>query len=57
MTLGLANGAQWNTDENSFVNKLNFNDGIINVNGGEGQEVKHVSEVPLFCHCSALSPG
>lgn len=40
MTLGLANGAQWNTDENSFVNKLNFNDGIINVNGGEGQEVK-----------------
>lgn len=40
MNLGLANGAQWNTDENSFVNKLNFNDGIINVNGGEGQEVK-----------------
>lgn len=40
MTLGLANGAQWNTNKNSFVNKLNFNDGIINVNGGEGQEVK-----------------
>ena len=40
MTLGLANGAQWNTNKNSFVNKLNFNDGIINVNGGEGQKVK-----------------
>lgn len=40
MTLGLANGAQWNTDADSFVNKLNFNEGIINVNGGEGQEVK-----------------
>lgn len=24
MTLGLANGAQWNTDENSFVNKTKF---------------------------------
>lgn len=32
MTLGLANGAQWNTDENSFVNKLNFNDGIMKLN-------------------------
>ena len=29
MNLGLANGAQWNTDENSFVNKLNFNDVLL----------------------------
>lgn len=40
MTLGISNGAAWNTDANSFVNELNFNDGIINVNGGAGQEVK-----------------
>lgn len=40
MTLGIADGATWNTDKNSFVNELNFNDGIINVNGGAGQEVR-----------------
>lgn len=43
MNLGLANGAQWNTDENSFVNKLNFNDGIINVNGGEDRKLNLVT--------------
>lgn len=39
MQLGLANGAQWTTDDNSFVNTLNFNGGIININGGEDQVV------------------
>lgn len=39
MTLGLANGATWNTDKDSFVNNLNFNDGVINMNGGKGQTV------------------
>ena len=40
MTLGIADGATWNTDADSFVNTLNLNDGVINVNGGAGQEVK-----------------
>lgn len=40
MRLGLANGAQWTTDEDSFVNTLNFNDGIININGGKDHTVQ-----------------
>lgn len=40
MTLGVSNGATWNTDASSFVNTLDFNDGIINVNGGAAQEVQ-----------------
>ncbi len=40
MQLGLSNGAQWTTDANSFVNKLTFNDGIININGGNGHTVQ-----------------
>lgn len=40
MKLGLSNGAQWTTDEESFVNTLNFNGGIININGGEGHKVR-----------------
>ncbi len=40
MQLGLANGAQWTTDADSFVNTLNFNGGIININGGENHSVQ-----------------
>ena len=37
MKLGLSNNAQWTTDEASFVNNLELNDGIINVvDGSEG---------------------
>ena len=40
MQLGLSNGAQWTTDADSFVNTLNFNGGIININGGKGHDVQ-----------------
>ena len=33
MNLGLANGAQWSSDANSFVNNLTVNGGIVNLNG------------------------
>ncbi|MBQ4616183.1 MAG: autotransporter domain-containing protein, partial [Mailhella sp.] len=33
MNLGLANGAQWNSTADSFVNKLTMNDGVLNVKG------------------------
>lgn len=33
MNLGLANGAQWSSDADSFVNNLTVNGGIINLNG------------------------
>ena len=37
MALSLSKGAQWTTDEASFVNNLTLNDGIVNiVNGAEG---------------------
>lgn len=40
MKLGLSNGAQWTTDADSFVNTLNFNGGIININGGKDHTVQ-----------------
>ena len=40
MNLGLSNGGTWNTDGNSFVNNLTFNDGVINVNGGADQKIQ-----------------
>lgn len=40
MKLGISNGAQWNTDDNSFVNILTFNEGIININGGNDHTVQ-----------------
>ena len=40
MQLGLSNGGTWNTDGNSFVNNLTFNDGVINVNGGADQKIQ-----------------
>lgn len=40
MKLGISNGAYWNTDANSFVNKLTFNNGIININGGSDHTVQ-----------------
>lgn len=40
MKLGLSNGAQWNTDADSFVNTLTFNNGIININGGNDHTVQ-----------------
>lgn len=39
MTLGLANDAQWTTDADSFVNKLNLDGGVINITGGAAQTV------------------
>ena len=33
MNLGLANGAQWSSDADSFVNNLTVNGGIVNLNG------------------------
>ena len=39
MTLGLSNGATWNTDADSFVNNLNLNGGVINLKGDENQTI------------------
>lgn len=39
MELGLSNRAQWTTDQSSFLNKLQINNGVMNVIGGENQEV------------------
>lgn len=39
MKLGLANGAQWSTDADSFVNVLTLDNGIVNINGGKNQTV------------------
>lgn len=40
MSLGVSNGAQWTTDSDSFVNNLTMNNGIINIKGGEEQNIK-----------------
>lgn len=40
MSLGLSNGAQWTTDSDSFVNNLTMNNGVINIKGGEEQNIK-----------------
>ena len=40
MKLGLSNGAQWTTDGDSFVNNLTMNNGVINIKGGEEQNIK-----------------
>lgn len=39
MELGLSNRAQWTTDQSSFLNTLRINNGVMNVIGGENQEV------------------
>ena len=39
MELGLSNQAQWTTDQNSFLNTLRINNGVMNLIGGEIQEV------------------
>ena len=39
ITLNLSNGGTWNTDEDSFVNNLNLNGGVINLKGDENQTI------------------